>query len=165
MNVRHHSMLPEDIPECMELLRSHPIIGPRYEPVIEHLPEAWLRLLRCEACINALVYVDAGLRPLCCIGLSVIVREDFIKELKTPPHFWIGPEMIRRIARGESPVLTDKEVRQGNSGSGLSMVCWDAWVRPGYEVHGELSRSIVGIDESSQRDSGLAARSGHDPGD
>ena len=139
-------MLPEDIPECMELLRSHPVIGPRYEPVMEHLPEVWLRLLRCDATITALFYVDEGSRSLlCCVGFTVIVRDDFVKDLKTPPHFWIGPEMIRRIARGGSPFLTDKEVREGNSGSGLSMVCWDACIRPGYKVHAALHRSIMSV--------------------
>ena len=28
-------------------------------------------------------------------GLGAFVREDFIRELKTPPFFWIGPELAR----------------------------------------------------------------------
>lgn len=146
MNVRHRSMLPEDIPECVELLMSHPVIGLRYEPVIEHLPEVWLRLLRSEACTTALFHAGSGLRPpICCLGFTVIVRDDFIRELKTPPHFWIGPEMIRRIVRGESPFLTGKEIREANSHDGLNLVCWDNWVRPGYEVHGDLNRSMMSV--------------------
>ncbi len=122
------------------------MIGPRYEPVMEHLPKVWLRLLQCEASITALFYVDEGSRSLlCCVGFTVMVRDDFVKDLKTPPHFWVGPEMIKRIARGESPFLTGKEIREANSGDGLSMVCWDACVRPGYEVHGELSRSLMSV--------------------
>ncbi len=129
-------MQPEDIPECVELLRNHPVIGPRYEPVIEHLPEVWLRLLQCEACATALFHADGGSRPpICCLGFTVIVRDQFLNELKTPPHFWIGPEMIRRIVKGESPFLSSNEIREANSRDGLNLVCWDNWVRPGYEVH------------------------------
>jgi hypothetical protein len=146
MNVRHRSMLPEDIPACMELLRSQPLIGPRYEPVMEHLPEVWLRLLGCEACTAVLFHADAGLRPpICCLGFTVIVRDDFLNELKTPPHFWIGPEMVRRVVRGESPLLSSKEIREANSRDGLNLVCWDACVRPGYEVHAALHRSIMSV--------------------
>jgi hypothetical protein len=146
MNVRHRSMQPEDIPECVQLLMSHPVIGPRYEPVIEHLPEVWLRLLGSDATGSALFYADDGPRPpICCLGFTVIVRDDFIRELKTPPHFWTGPEMIRRIVRGESPFLTSKEIREANSRDGLNLVCWDNWVRPGYEVHGDLNRSMMSV--------------------
>ena len=101
----------------------------------------------CDATITALFYVDEGSHTrLCCApDLTVIVRDDFVKDLKTPPHFWIGPEMIRRIARGESPFLNNKEIRAANSGNGLSLVCWDAGIPPGYEVRGELSRSIMSV--------------------
>ena len=144
MNVRHRSIQPEDIPECMELLLSHPVIGPRYAPVREHLPEVWLRLLRCEACTSVLFHTDDGLHPpINCLGFTVIVRDEFLKELKAHPHFWIGPEMVRRVVRGESPFLSGKEIREANSRDGLNLVCWDAWVRPGYEVHAALPRSIM----------------------
>ena len=146
MNVRHRAMLAEDVAECVELFRSHPVIGPRYEPVIHHLPEVWLRLLRSDACVAVLFYTDAGVRPpIICLGFTVIVRDEFLRDLKTSPHFWIGPEMIRRIVRGESPFLTGKEIRKGNSHGGLNLVCWDNWVRPGYEVHAGLHPSIMSV--------------------
>src|SRR5215469_16071377 len=131
MNVRHRRMQPEDIPECMELLANDPVIGKRYEPVMEDVPNVWLNLLQSEACVTALFRIDDGPRPpVCLFGLAVMVRDDFIKDLKTEPLFWIGPELTRRIARDESPVLTGKEIREANSGDGLSLVCWDPCILP-----------------------------------
>ena len=51
---------------------------------------------------------------------SACLSEDFVRELKTSPGFWFGPELIRRIMRGNSPVLSDREVRVANSGNGLN---------------------------------------------
>src|SRR5438445_741945 len=42
-------MQPGDIPECVDLVANHAVVGPRYGPMLEHLPAAWLRLLQCEA--------------------------------------------------------------------------------------------------------------------
>ena len=85
--------------------------------------------------MTALFHADGGSRPrICCLGFTVMVRDQFLNELKTPPHFWIGPEMIRRIVKGESPFLSSKEIREANSRDGLNLVCWIIWVRPGYEV-------------------------------
>ena len=49
MKLRHRPMQPGDIRECVDIVANHPVIGPRYGPAIEHLPEAWLRLLECES--------------------------------------------------------------------------------------------------------------------
>jgi DNA-binding CsgD family transcriptional regulator len=61
---------------------------------------------------------------------SVFVREFFLRELKTPPYFWTGPELVSRLTQGDSPVLSDKEVREANSSGGLNLVIWQMGVRP-----------------------------------
>ena len=61
---------------------------------------------------------------------SVFVSEDFIRELKTPPFFWIGPELARRVVRGESPLLTDSQVCAANTHGGLNLVLWHVWIAP-----------------------------------
>jgi hypothetical protein len=76
-------------------------------------------------------------------GVTVIVTDDFLREMKTPPHFWIGPELTRRIMRGESPVLTGKRLREANSRGGLNLVCWEAGFRPEYEGYGEVQRCMM----------------------
>ena len=59
------------------------------------------------------------------VGVGVIVNDDFVRDLKTPPHFWLGPELTKRILRGESPLLSEKQIRDANSSGGLNHVVWE----------------------------------------
>lgn len=137
-------MQPRDIPECVDIVAHHPVLGPRYGPAIEHLAEAWLRLLQREACISSVFLAGEGSDAiLCFFGITAIVRDDFLHEMKTPPHFWHGPELTRRIIDGESPLLSDKQLRDANSLDGLNAVCWEGCFRPGYEGHRELQRYMM----------------------
>jgi hypothetical protein len=103
MKLSHRAMQPGDIRECVDILANHPVIGPRYGPTIEQLPEVWLRLLECEAKVAVVFQAGEGSgAPIVFPGVSVMVSDDFLDELKTPPHFWSGPELTRRILRGES---------------------------------------------------------------
>jgi len=105
------------------------------------LPEAWLRLLQGEARIATVVYEGEGSRAsIYSYCISVIVPDDFLAEMKRPPHFWIGPELTRRIMKGQSLLLTGKQLGEANSRNGLNMVCWEAPVRPEYEGDGEVQR-------------------------
>src|SRR5580693_2587137 len=103
MNLRHRPMRPEDIPECVDMIAKHPAIAPRYGRTIELLPEAWLRLLGCQA-HNAMVFFeDEGFdAPICFFGITAVIHDDFLREMKAPPHFWFGPELTRRIVAGRS---------------------------------------------------------------
>lgn len=47
--------------------------------------------------------------------------------------------------KGESPVLTGKQLREANSRHGLNLVCWEGFISPGYETHGELQRYTMEI--------------------
>ena len=38
------------------------------------------------------------------VGVSAFVSDESLLELKTPPFFWIGPEVVKRFVRGESPL-------------------------------------------------------------
>jgi hypothetical protein len=137
-------MQPEDIRECVDMVANHPVIGPRYGPDIGILPEAWLRLLDCEPHFAAIFYADEGLRaPICFLGVTAAVHDDFINEIKALPQFWVGPELARRIVRGESPLLTNNQFRDANSGEGLNMFGWEGFARPGYEAHSELHHYIM----------------------
>jgi hypothetical protein len=144
MKPRHRAMQLGDIPECVDMVANHPVLGPRYGSAIEHLPEAWARLLQCEVGHGFVFHVDEALRaPICFFGVDGIVNDDFLQELKTPPYFWFGPELARRIAKGESPLLSGKQLREANSGDGLNLVVWEGFTRPGYETHGELQRYML----------------------
>lgn len=146
MNLRHRAMQPADIRECVEIAANHPVIGPRYGRDIELLPEAWLRLLSFEAKATAVIFADDGTRaPICFVGVSAFLRDDFVREMKPPPQFWVGPELARRVVRGESPILSDGELREANSRRGLNLVVWEGLVRPGYEARQELHRCMMDI--------------------
>jgi hypothetical protein len=83
--------------------------------------------------------------PICFFGVPVAVQDDFVREMKTSPPFWFGPELTRRTMRDESPVLTPSQLREANSGCGLNLVIWESLIRPGYEADSELQRYMMEI--------------------
>jgi hypothetical protein len=139
-------MEPSDIGQCIGLLTNHPGIRSRFGDLIEVLPEAWLSLLESNFGLATVFFADetAG-APICIAGITAVVRDDFLIEMKTPPHFWIGPEIARRIIDGRSPVLTAREFRDGNSRGGLNLVCLENCVHPGYLAAGELLRYVMSV--------------------
>jgi len=66
------------------------------------------------------------------VGFSAFVSEDYLLRMKTPPFFWFGPDLTMRIARGESPLLSDKETREANQNGGLNLLTWEGAIRTGY---------------------------------
>jgi hypothetical protein len=101
-------------------------------------------LLECEAQIAVVIHAEEGSdAPICFSGIGAIVGDDFIREFKTPPHFWVGPELTARIVRGESPLLTRKQLREANSRDGLNLVCWENCFLPEYEDKGEVQRYMM----------------------
>ncbi len=144
MLLRHRPMRPKDIAECVDIVKTHPVIGPRYGRAIDDLRAAWLQLLGREAMITAVMEAVEDLRArICFVAVSVCVTDDFIRELKTAPLFWVGPELAKRTVQGDCPVLTDRQLREQNSRGGVSNVTWEAFPRAGYEAHGELYRKIM----------------------
>ncbi len=131
MGVHYRPMRPKDVRECAEIVAAHPIVGPRYGSAISHLRPAWLKLLGSEAFRNVVLEETDRFRTrMIGIGASVFVSNHFLHAVKTPPLLWIGPELASRIMRGDSPVLSDKEVRIANSVGGLNLVIWEACIRP-----------------------------------
>ena len=127
MALRFRPMQPKDIRECAEIIKAHPVIGPRYGRTKHELHSAWTLLIGREAMTTA-VYeeVDGAAVRKCGVAVGLFVHEEFVRELKTPPLFWFGAEFVKRITSGRSPVLSDKEVREANSGEGLNLVVWEA---------------------------------------
>ena len=123
MSFRWRAMQPKDVAGCTEIIATHPVIGPRYGNAIKGLKRAWLRLLGSEAMTTAVFEeIDENRVQLAGVGVGVFVRDNFLRELKAPPQFWFGPVLVRRILDGDSPVLSDKEVRAANSGE-------EGWLR------------------------------------
>jgi len=146
MGLQHRPMQPKDVAECAEIIATHPVIGPRYGSASSDLRSAWLRSLEREAMIASVIEeVDGSRATICFVGVSVFVGDDFVRELKTPPLLWCGPELARRIARRDSPLLTDRQVREANSRGGLNTITWEGCIRPGFESHTEVHRKILSV--------------------
>ncbi len=138
-SVRYRPMQPNDVPESVEIIAKHPVISSRYGDAIADLPEAWLRMLSCEAGDGWVFQAGEGQRaPICMVGVSVIVNDDFVRELKTPPHFWSGPELTKRILRGDFPALSETQLREANSRGGLNLIVWEGCARREFESDPEL---------------------------
>jgi hypothetical protein len=139
--VRYRPMQPKDVRESAEIIAKHPVIGPRYGSVIADLPAAWLRLLSYETADAWVFQAEEGPAvPICFVGVGVIVNDDFVRDLKIPPHFWIGPELTNRILRGDSPLLSEKQLRDANSSGGLNQIVWEGCALREFETNPELYR-------------------------
>ena len=145
MSLRYRPMQKKDVSECVEIIAAHPVMGPRYRGRVNtHLYHAWLRLLGSEAMKAAVFEESKGSHfTMVSFGISVIVTDDFMRELKTPPLFWIGPELAERVLLGVSPVLSEKQIREGNSKEGLNLVVWESILRSGFEHRADIYHMIV----------------------
>jgi hypothetical protein len=144
MSIRHRPMRPEHVGECVEIVAADPLQGPRYGSDIFRLCQVWTRLLSCEA-FRAVVFEEVSgtnIRVFGC-GISTFVSDDFLRELKTPPFRWVGPELTKKVAEGGAPLLSDKQLRESNAADGLNLVVWDGCVRAADTERPEVNNEIV----------------------
>ena len=139
MPLQWRPMQANDVAGCAKIIAAHPVIGPRYGPAIKDLPRCWLRLLGSEAMTTAVFEeVEKGRATLAGVGVGVFVRDEFVREMKATPQFWIGAELTSRALRADSPVLSDKEVREANSGEGLNELVWETLPHPAFAERSEM---------------------------
>jgi hypothetical protein len=103
----------------------------RYGTSFGQLSGIWASLLSKDQVISAVVEdLDAPKKNgLLALGLAIFITDEFVREAKTSPLFWIGPELIRRIKKDQSPILDSAAVRQANSRHGLNLFIWEVDVR------------------------------------
>jgi hypothetical protein len=139
MPLQWRPMKPNDVAGCAEIIASHPVISPRCGPVIKYLSRAWLQLLDSEAMTTAVFEeVEKGRVSLAGVGVGVFVHDEFVRELKARRQFWFGPELAKRVLNGNSAVLSDKEVREANSGEGLNELVWETLPRQSFAQRTEI---------------------------
>ncbi len=144
MELRYRPMQRKDVRECVRIIATHPVIGVRYGRAIEGLGRAWLRWLGCEGMRASVIEeIEGDRRTICFVGVSLFVKDDFLRELKTPPLVWIGPELVKRAGRGSFPVLSDEELRAANSRGGLNLLTWEGCVAAEFEKRTEIYPIIM----------------------
>jgi hypothetical protein len=123
--LRYREMQAQDVSRCVQIVAENSILKPRYGPAISQLEGCWLRLLETQA-FTAVVFEDCGAsaKRLIGAGISVFLSDAFVREMKTPPLTWVGPEIVRRISAGNSPVLSDRQVAESNTRGGLNLFGW-----------------------------------------
>ena len=119
-------MRHEDIPDCVKIVASHPVLAPRYGETIALVPEAWSMLLNQQA-FTGVIFEEQHGEAFRKVGLGarVFLSDAYVAMMKRPPFFWVGPDLVKRIVKGESPLLTDREVREANMSGGLNLFVWD----------------------------------------
>lgn len=140
MTIRCRPMQYADIPACLELFSSHPLLVSRYAGALPQLGETWERLLGHQAFVAVIVEepTRTGHRILA-LGTRLFLTDAFLTELKTPPFRWVGPDIVRRVLTGRSPALSDKQLREANTGDGLNLFAWDAAIG----AHGRNRLDVV----------------------
>jgi hypothetical protein len=137
--IRHSSLQLEDISTCVNIVATHPVLGPRYGPAVDYLGSAWRQLLHSEAFISLVTKETAdGCSKTLAVEVACFITDDFATEIATPPRRWIGPELVNRVLHGPSPILTDADIRVANSGDGLNLMVWPSCFRAEYETNTEL---------------------------
>src|SRR5262245_13013693 len=135
MKLGHRAMQPKDINECVEIIATHPLNVQRYGPWFKHLADAWRLVVQTES--GAPLVIQRGSdpnSPILMVGISVLVQDDLPWELKKPPHFWLGPELVRRITAGKPPLLTRHQLRDANSRDGLNLLVWEGCPRAEHQL-------------------------------
>ena len=130
MNIRHRKMKLQDVPGCVSFVASQPALRARYTSM-EDLAKTWAKLIDDEFACMILYEAISGTRStIWGVSAAAFVKESFVREIKTPPFFWIGPEFARRVNSAYSPVLSSKEIREANSTNGLNIVVFQGNILP-----------------------------------
>jgi DNA-binding CsgD family transcriptional regulator len=131
MSVRYRPLRPNDISIFMEHFSRHPILSRRYGRTIEDLPEALKHTFREDyTVINIFEESTGNGTRFLGAGMAAFVHEAFIRAVKTTPDFWLGPELVKRIVSGNSPLLSKAKLREANAVGELSLLVWHNAVHP-----------------------------------
>ena len=131
MRLRRRPMLPHDAQPCAELVAAHSLESERYGELQEQLSWVWKNCLRSRSLITVVLEdMESGKPSLQGFGVSAFVTDEFTYSCKMPSMRWIGPELVRCLMRGESPVLDPNEIRDANSTGGLNLASWASILCP-----------------------------------
>jgi DNA-binding CsgD family transcriptional regulator len=144
MSVRCRPMRPDDVRECVQIVAADPVVGPRYGNAIVHLRSAWLRLLGRQA-MRSVVFEDLRRTPpsLVGVGVSTFVTEAYARVIKSPPSFWVAPDLVRRVMAGDPPLLSDRQMQDANTSTGLQNFTWHGCTRIEVRARPEVPNAVI----------------------
>jgi hypothetical protein len=127
MRLRHRPSTASDFKNWLQ----YSTVRRRYGPLFGQLPGIWASLLSKGQAISAVVEdLDAPKKDcLLSLGLAVFISDEFARQAKTTPLFWIGPELVRHL-EDDSRILNFAAIRRANSREGLNLFIWEVDVRP-----------------------------------
>jgi len=145
MTLRYRPMNPTDVNKCVETLTAHPDFHLQYDSESEPLRRALLHLVGSEG-FRAYVFEETdGKKPRHMgVGAIAFLTDAFTAETKRAPYFWIGAEIIRRLLTGQTPVLSDRQVRAANSSEGLTVFAWPLGFRSDDCREAEFLNALMG---------------------
>jgi hypothetical protein len=136
-------MEPKDVRQCVERIATHPVLKARYGKLIEQLPSVVRFALATPITWFVVEELLGSSTRFLGTTSGGFVTDDFLRELKTTPSFWVGPELVKRIAAGKSPFLSEAAIRNANSQSGLSMLAWHLTCHPQDILGGEIGIAVM----------------------
>ena len=119
-------MRRDDVPACVRMVAAHPILAARFGAKIKLLDFALSSAWALDSVLSIVLEEQGPERQVRFRGAGVIgfVTDDFLRKLRTPPYFWIGPEVTTLTAAGKSPFLSDMQLKVANSRGGLNVITW-----------------------------------------
>lgn len=123
MSLRFRLGLAADLPACVALLREEGCFraGASLWP---RLPGLWRSMLDSPA-VQFVVLEDIAAPPAARLwgcAISVIVRDDFVAELRGRGRPWSGALLYERIGSRASPLLGEHEIGRANAGDGVDVL-------------------------------------------
>ncbi len=142
--VHARPLQPKDVGGCVEIIAAHPILRERYRYVLADLPGVLLSLMT-QAAFGASVFeeIDNASVRLLGAGVATFVRDDFLREMKKSPTTWATPELVTRVKQGNSPLLSQREIRAANSDSGLSLFVWHSGLSVDDVGRSEVAGAVI----------------------
>jgi DNA-binding NarL/FixJ family response regulator len=119
-------MRRDDIPACVHMVAAHPILAARFGAKINLLDSALTSAWPLDSVLSIILEDRRPEGQFCLRGAGIIgfVTDEFLRRLKTPPYFWIGPEVTTLTANGRAPFLSDVQLKFANSLGGLNVITW-----------------------------------------